>query len=164
MKKSLFAMTISLAFVGLMAYAAQITSEELVADTPKNVLDHRANVTEITVANASTDTIATVQFVDNAGTDLTHVIPEHITRSSTVGSITNVFKTTLGTLQTNIQTGIITTVVTNTATTNDLPRVAVFSVPPNGQVTKSIDLNLIHGLAVTSSEDATVTVTHSPAP
>jgi len=153
-----------LALVGLIAFnsPAQNTTTIVAASGTNVVLSAPYHLLSITALAAVAQTL---DFYDSGTTNLFYTNAAYVTRTSYATNVTNVIAgsaTTTGIPQTNIYSGIWTYSVTNAASTNTLPKIATIILGVNVPITLPVNDRLIRGLAVTTTNDATVSVTYRP--
>lgn len=121
-----------------------------------------ASPTYLTVVSVSAGNVGTltVSVYDSDTTNSLIAIGSHVTRTSVAGYRTNIFTTTTGLSQTNIQYGLITSLSTNAASTNSLTPILTFSVSPNTTVDKIVDIRTARGVLVKPGTNATVSITY----
>lgn len=103
----------------------------------------------------------TLNFYDSGTTNLFYTNDAYVTRTSYNTNITNIITaTTTGIPQTNIYTGIWSYSVTNAAATNTFPILATIILPANFPISMVVNDRLIRGLAVTTTNNATISVTY----
>jgi hypothetical protein len=127
-----------------------------------NLANYPLLVNQVTISS-SASTNVTVWLIDSKNSSQTYTNNVYQSITTTIGTITNIYTNFVGTIQTNTYTGMQSTTVTNAAATNNLPIVAVLSVPANTTITYTPSgfYRFMNGLLVTNLNGVTFSASYS---